>query len=206
MPYAIGLTGGIGSGKSTVAKLFEELGAGVVDTDKIAHDLTSIGGAALPALSTEFGSEYVATDGSLNRAVMRKRVFSDPDAKRRLEAILHPLIREAVDQQVESSSTPYVILAVPLLVETGAYTDRLSRVLVVDCDSEVQVARIMVRSGLSDADARAIMGNQVSREERCHAANDLILNSEMLLALRPAVLVLDQRYRALSAMGESQRH
>ena len=205
MPYTIGLTGGIGSGKSTVAGLFEDLGAGVIDTDKIAHDLTAVGGTAMPALSAEFGAEYVAADGSLNRAVMRKRAFSDAEAKRRLEAILHPLIRQAVNQQIESSSTPYVLLAVPLLLETSAYCDRLARVLVIDCDSETQVMRTMARSGLSDTDVRGIMQAQVSREERCRAANDIILNSEQLQALSSAVKVLDQRYRVLAAMDQSQR-
>ena len=159
----------------------------------------------MPALSAEFGAEYVAADGSLNRAVMRKRAFSDAEAKRRLEAILHPLIRQAVNRQIASSSTPYVLLAVPLLLETSAYCDRLARVLVIDCDSETQVMRTMARSGLSDTDVRGIMQAQVSREERCRAANDIILNSEQLQALSSAVKVLDQRYRVLAAMDQSQR-
>ena len=198
MAYVVGLTGGIGSGKSTVAALFAALGAGIVDTDKIAHKLTGINGAAMSALGAEFGAECIAPDGSLRRDAMRQQVFSDANAKRRLETILHPLIGQEVERQLKISSASYVLLAVPLLVETGAYQDILSRTLVVDCRSETQVARTMARNGLSTEDVKAIMAHQASREMRCGVADDLVLNDDGLQALVPAVAVLDQRYRTLA--------
>ena len=198
MAYVVGLTGGIGSGKSTVAALFAALGAGIVDTDKVAHKLTGINGAAMPALAAEFGAECIAPDGSLRRDAMRQQVFSDANAKRRLETILHPLIGQEVERQLKISSASYVLLAVPLLVETGAYQDILSRTLVVDCRREAQVARTMARNGLSTEDVKAIMAHQASREMRCGVADDLVLNDDGLQALVPAVAVLDQRYRTLA--------
>ncbi len=134
MPYVIGLTGGIGSGKSTVAAAFARHGAVIVDTDVIAHELTAPGGAALDQVRRAFGHDYILPTGALDRARMRERVFREPDAKRRLEAILHPLIRAEADRRVLAARGPYVLLVVPLLVESGALRERYQRVLVVDCD------------------------------------------------------------------------
>ena len=198
MPFCVGLTGGIGSGKSSAARIFDELGAGVVDTDEISHDLTRSGGAALAAIRSAFGEEYVAADGGLARASMRQRVFSDAAARRKLEAILHPLIREEVRTRVAAANRPYVVIVVPLLLETGTYRDLIQRILVIDCSKEAQVARTMERSGLAEAEVRAIMAAQAPRAVRLAAADDVLLNDGDLAALRRAADTLHQRYLALS--------
>ena len=200
MPFTVGLTGGIGSGKSTVERLFQGFGAHIIDTDAIAHSLTTATGQAMPAILSQFGVDFLNPDGSLNRTVMRQRVFSDPNAKRKLEEILHPLIRREVDTQLNRSAAPYIVLAVPLLIETGAYHDRVERVLVVDCAEEQQVRRTKERSGLSESEVRNIMAAQVEREERTRHADDIILNNGGLPQLAPTVAVLDQRYRALAVL------
>ena len=138
MPYCVGLTGGIGSGKSRAASLFGELGAEVVDTDEISHEITGIGGSAMPAIIATFGTAAAAADGSLDRAVMRRLVFGNPDARKRLENILHPQIREHARRRMARSAAPYVLLVVPLLLETGGYRDLIQRVLVVDCEDSPQ--------------------------------------------------------------------
>ena len=148
MPFCVGLTGGIGSGKSVAARMFGELGAAVVDTDAIAHELTRPGGRAMAAIRRGFGAEYIAAGGGLDRARMRRLVFRDAGAKKRLEAILHPLIRRRSRARIAAARRPYVLIVVPLLLETGAYSDLIDRVLVVDCDEERQIARAMARSGL----------------------------------------------------------
>jgi len=198
MPFCVGLTGGIGSGKSSAARVFEELGAAVVDTDEISHELTRPGGAALPAIRKAFGETYVAADGGLARTSMRQRVFSDATARRKLEAILHPLIRQEVHARVAAASMPYVMIVVPLLLETGAYRDLLHRILVVDCGEDVQVVRTMARSGLAESEVRAIMAAQLSRAARLAAADDVLLNDGDLAALRSAAVALHQRYLALA--------
>lgn len=194
MRYVVGLTGGIGSGKSTVANLFAELGAGIVDTDAIAHELTGPGGGAIAAIAAAFGAEVIAATGALDRRAMRERVFADPPAKKRLEAILHPMIREISDHRIAEAQAPYVILAVPLLVESGAYGERVDRVLVVDCDAALQVSRVMQRSGLTEAAVRAIIATQASRDERLAAADDVIVNSGGAEALRGQVAALHRKY------------
>ena len=166
MTFIVGLTGGIGSGKSAAAKLFEELGAAVVDTDAIAHELTAPGGTAIAPIRAAFGDEVVAPNGALDRAAMRRKVFTDAQAKGRLEAILHPMIRAEADRRSAAARAPYVVLVVPLLVESGGYRSRVQRIAVVDCPEAVQVARVMSRSGLSAGEARAIMAAQVGREAR----------------------------------------
>ena len=200
VPFTVGLTGGIGSGKSTVERLFQGFGADIIDTDAIAHSLSGPKGLAMPAILSQFGVDFLNPDGSLNRTVMRQRVFSDPNAKRKLEEILHPLIRREVDTQLNRSAAPYIVLAVSLLIETGAYHDRVQRVLVVDCAEEQQVHRTKERSGLSESDVRNIMAAQVDRKERLRHADDIILNNGGLPQLAPAVAVLDQRYRALAVL------
>ena len=204
MPYTVGLTGGIGSGKSVVANLFEKLGAAVIDTDVIAHQLTAAGGTAIPAIQAQFGGDFLNADGSLNRAAMRQRVFSDSTAKQTLETVLHPMIRRQVEAQIAVSDAPYVLLAIPLLVETGAYLDHIERVVVVDCNEPLQLARTVARSSLAPSDVKAIMATQVSRVERLRHADDIILNNGELDSLTIPVAVIDQRLRALATAQEKR--
>ena len=196
--FSVGLTGGIGCGKSTVADLFAGLGASIVDTDAIAHSLTAPHGAAMPAIVAEFGPDFATPDGALDRARMRSLVFSDAGARGRLEAILHPRIRDATAAAALIATGPYVIYAVPLLIESGAWRERVSRVLAVDCSEDTQVARVMQRSGLSADQVRAIMATQVTRTQRLAAADDVIDNDDGLEALLPQVSRLHERYLALS--------
>ena len=207
MPYIIGLTGGIGSGKSTVAELFGTLGATVIDADAIAHALTAPGGSAMQAIRTAFGEDYIDPEGVLDRAKMRNLVFADPAAKKNIEAILHPLIRAESDRLSATASGPYVILMIPLLVESrGAKPpgrDRYRRIAVVDCPAEIQVARVMARSGLSEPQVRAIMAAQASREQRLAAADDVIDNAGLAQALRPQVERLHRQYLALAGAAHS---
>lgn len=199
MTFVVGLTGGIGSGKSTVADLFVAQGAGLVDTDAIAHALTAPGGAAIEPLRASFGDDFIAADGALDRARMRAHVFADPSARGRLEALLHPLIRDEARRRVEASDAPYVVLAVPLLVEAGNWRERCHRVLVVDCPVEQQRARVMVRSGLSAEEADRIIAAQATRAQRLAAADDVIDNSGPAATLRDRVDALHRRYLTLAA-------
>jgi len=192
--FVVGLTGGIGSGKSAVAALFAELGADIVDTDAIAHQLTGRGGAAIEPIRAALGGSVIAPEGALDRPAMRRLAFSDPAAKQRLEAILHPMIRGEADLRCVSAQGAYVILVVPLLVETGSYRGRVDRILVVDCAEATQVARTMARSGLTEAEVRAIMAVQAGREARLAAADDVIDNDGGLEALRAQVEALHRRY------------
>lgn len=199
-PFVVGLTGGIGSGKSAVAERFAAKGAAVVDTDAIAHALTGPGGAAMAAIGAAFGPEVVRADGALDRPAMRRLAFADPAARQRLEAILHPLIRAESDRQAKAAADhPYVLLVVPLLVESGTYRERCQRILVVDCPEAVQIARVMARNGLAEAEVRAILAAQASRAERLAAADDVIVNDGALEALEPRIDALDRDYRRLAA-------
>jgi dephospho-CoA kinase len=196
MPYVVGLTGGIGCGKSKAAEFFAELGAEVVDTDAISHALTGPGGQAMEAIAEAFGPTYVRADGALDRARMRSLVFADAGAKARLEAILHPLIRAESLRRIRDSAAPYVILVVPLLLETGGYRELLSRVLVVDCEESQQIARVAARSGLAEDEIGRIMRAQLPRAERVAAAHDVLVNDADLETLRARVRALHQRYLA----------
>ena len=200
MSFVVGLTGGIGSGKTTVAQLFADLGAAVVDTDLIAHELTSAGGRAMPAIAAAFGQDVLYGDGSLNRAAMRRLSFSDPLQRQRLEGILHPLIREEslTNCRRAEGSSPYVLLVVPLLIESGAYRDHVNRILVVDCDETRQIERVMARSGLSENEVRAIMAVQANRLTRLAAADDVVDNDGPCVELHARVSELHQRYLELS--------
>jgi len=193
------LTGGIGSGKSRIADLFVERGAALVDTDAIARELTGPGGAAMPALLAEFGEEAADASGALDRAAMRRLAFADPERRRRLESILHPLIREEAARRCAAATAPYVILAVPLLVESGGYRDRCRRILVVDCPEATQIARVMVRDGCDEAAVRAIMATQATRAERLATADDVIVNDGDFSALAAQVDALHRQYLQLSA-------
>jgi len=172
----IGLTGGIGSGKSTVARLLVDCGAFLVDTDAIARALTLPGGAAMPALAAEFGAGMVAPDGSLDRERMRERIFADPAAKNRLEAILHPMIAEETQRQAALAGTHPVVFDVPLLTESSYWRERVDRVLVVDCHEATQVERVMARSGWTADAVQRVMALQASRSARRAIADAVIFN------------------------------
>lgn len=198
MTFVVGLTGGIGSGKSRAAEAFAALGAEVVDTDAIAHQLTAPGGGALGAIVEAFGADALGADGAMDRSRMRERVFRDPAARRRLEAILHPMIRNESQHRVAAARAPYVVLVVPLLVESPGYRDRVARVLVVDCPEDEQVARVVARSRLAPAEVQRIIATQAPRARRLAAADDVIDNSGDMDALGTQVLALHQRYLELA--------
>ena len=197
--FVVGLTGGIGSGKSAAADAFAALGVSVVDTDAIAHELTAPGGVAMPGLVAAFGAEVAAVDGALDRARMRRLVFADPAARERLEAILHPLIRTLSAERCRLALSPYVILAVPLLVESGTYRERCDRIVAVDCPEGLQICRVMARNGLAEAEVRAIMATQASRGERLAVADDVITNDHDLANLEKQVGELHRKYLQLSS-------
>ena len=234
--FTVGLTGGIGSGKSTVADCFAAHGVPVIDTDAIARELTAPGGAALDAIRAVFGETVMQTDGTLDRAALRRRVFTDADARRQLEGILHPRIRQVVEQTLAALAAPYVLIVIPLLVqrqdhpqgagrgckadksattthrpkgerlaaypsrvETGGYRDLLNRVLVVDCPEDLQIARVMARSGLSRDEVMAILAAQAGRAERLAVADDVLVNAASPEALRAQVAALHQRYQTLAS-------
>lgn len=209
----IGLTGGIGSGKSAAADYFAALGISVVDTDAISHELTAAGGAAMSAILATFGSAMLTADGALNRIAMRQRVFTEPAARLQLEAILHPLIRETSQRRVEiaqrrivstnsanalvgADDTPYVILVVPLLIESKNYRERVSRVLVIDCPEETQITRTMARSAMTRDEVLRVLASQATRAQRLAAADDVIDNDGSLAQLQQRVAMLDKAYRA----------
>jgi dephospho-CoA kinase len=185
--FTVGLTGGIGCGKTTVADQFAALGASVIDTDQIAHALTTPHGAAMPALLAEFGDDFATADGALDRAKMRALVFTDPGARSRLESILHPKIREATAAAAAIATGPYVIFVVPLLVESGSWSERVSRVLVIDCPEALQIQRVMSRNGMPEAQVHAIMAAQATREQRLAVADDVILNDDGMDLLAPQI-------------------
>nr|WP_314629805.1 dephospho-CoA kinase [uncultured Noviherbaspirillum sp.] len=197
-PFSIGLTGGIGSGKSLVADMFAALGATLIDTDQIAHLLTAPGGLAMPAIASQFGPDFIDANGAMDRARMRAAVFSDPAVKRRLEAILHPLIRVETERAAAEAQGAYRIFVVPLLVESGKWKERVSRVLVVDCPEELQLARVIARNGLAEAQVRAIMAAQASRQARLDAADDVIVNDAGFAELTPQVERLHALYSELA--------
>lgn len=193
-PFVVGLTGGIGSGKSAVAERWGRLGAAIVDTDAIAHRLTAPGGDAIAPIIEAFGPEIITGEGALDRAAMRARAFADPSARELLESILHPLIRRVCEEEAGRAEAPYIVLVVPLLVESGAYRDRCRRICVVDCPEAVQIARVMRRSGLDETTVRSIMAAQASRAERLAVADDVIDNSRDLGFLLAQADALHQRY------------
>ncbi|REE17106.1 dephospho-CoA kinase [Paraburkholderia sp. BL27I4N3] len=197
--FAVGLTGGIGSGKSTVADLFAAHGVPLVDTDLIAHRITARHGIAMPPIAAEFGEEFVAPDGSLDRAAMRALVFSDDSARKRLEGITHPLIRAETEREQREAQGPYVIVVVPLLVESGKWKARVNRVLTVDCSIETQISRVMSRNNFSREQVLAIIARQATREARLAAADDIIDNDNAPLdSLESQVDALHRVYLSLA--------
>lgn len=196
--FSIGLTGGIGSGKSTVADLFAEQGVSVIDTDLIAHQLTAADGSAIAQIRSAFGPEFVLPNGAMDREKMRETIFGTPAAKKKLEAILHPLIRAETERAAAEAQGAYLFFVVPLLVESGIWKNRVTRVLVVDSPEEIQLQRVMQRSGLSEQQVRAIIAAQVPRAARLAAADDIIFNHGNTAELRPQVEKLHQHYLALA--------
>lgn len=176
MRFTVGLTGGIGSGKTTASECLESLGASIVDTDAISHRLTGPGGAAMGAIRAAFGSGFVTRQGALDRDAMRSMVFADARARSRLEAILHPAIRREADAALARADGPYAVVVIPLLFETRSYLDRLNRVLVVDCPAALQLRRAAARSDLAEDEVRAIMGAQWPRWRRLQMADDVVWN------------------------------
>lgn len=201
MPYIVGLTGGIGTGKSTVSDMLSGMGADVVDTDEVSRALTAAGGAAMPEIEARFGREFVTSEGALDRAKMRQLVFSDERFRRELEGILHPLVRRESQHLIAKATGPYVVVVVPLLLETRTYRGLAHRVLVVDCDPEVQVARVMKRSNLSRDEVLAIMAAQLSRAERLRNADDVVTNDDGIDELESQVRPLHERYLKYAATG-----
>ena len=199
--YVVGLTGGIGSGKSAAADCFATHGIVIVDADAVAHELTGPGGDAMTAIAAEFGHSVVTPEGSLDRAAMRKLAFSEPEARTRLEQILHPRIRRICDERCAAATSPYVLLVVPLLIESGTYRQRCQRLVVVDCAEETQIARVMARSKLSRAEVERIMAAQASRSQRLAAADDVIDNEGLPDALPHQVAALHDKFMELARIG-----
>jgi dephospho-CoA kinase len=194
----VGLTGGIGSGKSEVAGQFAALGVPIADADVAAHAVTAKNEAGYRAVVAAFGERALAADGNLDRAWLRETVFADPEARKRLEAILHPLVRDQLDREVAGWRGAYGMLVVPLLLERGGARSRVDRVLVIDCPEDEQVRRVTLRSGLSEQDVRAIMATQLSREARLAQADDVIDNGGPRSALAPQVASLHAFYSDLA--------
>ena len=197
-PLRIGLTGGIASGKSTVADLFAELGVPVIDTDVIARNVVAPGQPALEEIANRFGPQVMDADGRLDRAAMRKRIFTDDKARRELEAILHPRIGAETRRQSESAGGPYQLIVVPLLT-SSALRDFVDRILVVDCEEERQIERLLARDAETEEQARRILATQSSRAERLAIADDVINNNNSIDSLRGQVADLDRDYRRIAA-------
>lgn len=198
MRLIVGLTGGIGCGKSATSQLFSELGVDVIDTDVISQQLTQPAGLAIPLIKKEFGTDFITTDNALDRSKMRELVFSNDGARLRLENILHPLILQETLLHIEQSHSPYIILVVPLLLENNEYRALVQRTLVIDCEEEQQLKRTMARSHLSEQQVKAIMATQISREARLQNADDVIVNNQDLAYLRTQILQLHRTYLSLS--------
>lgn len=192
----VGLTGGIGSGKTAVSDLLGQLGAGVIDTDLIAHQITAPGGKAIPLIEACFGPEFIDTHGALDRAKMRALVFTKPEARKALEEITHPLIRQETlrqASQLADGGVPYLVFVVPLLIESGSWVGQIDCLVVVDCPEEAQINRVMHRSNLSRAEVEGILKAQTSRQERLSLANVVIDNAGGLPQLQSVVEQLHQK-------------
>ena len=192
----IGLTGGIGSGKTAVSELLAQLGAGVIDTDQIAHQITASGGSAIPLIQKHFGAEYIDESGALDRSKMRSLVFQDLESKKALEAITHPLIKQETIRQAQllaQANFPYLVFVVPLLVESGSWKGQIDHLVVVDCPEAIQIERVMQRSNLSKTEVEAIIKAQATRKERLALADTVIENQGKLTDLQSAVRQLHQK-------------
>ncbi len=193
--YVVALTGGIGCGKSEATKIFAELGVPITDMDVISHQLTAANQPLLNAIAADFGQSYITPEDALNRAAMRKLVFSDDAARAKLNAILHPAIfDEAIQQLNQHKSAPYQILAIPLLFENPGYLPHIQRILLIDCDESTQIERVKQRSQLSETEIRNIIKAQTPREKRLAQADDVIKNDENIEKLREKILLLNKKY------------
>jgi len=197
-PLRIGLTGGIASGKSTVTQRFNELGVPVIDADVASRAVVAPGSVGLQQVVLRFGPQVLAATGELNRAALRDQVFRDPQLRKDLEGILHPLIRSYMERQAEEAVFPYLIMAIPLLIEGGSPRQRADRILVVDVDEPTQMRRLLARDGGSAEQARAILASQVSREVRLAAADDVLRNDGTVADLQQSVDHLHERYMDLA--------
>ena len=191
--YKIGLTGGIGCGKSTVSDLFKQHAIAVIDADEIAHQLVAPGQKALQQIKMAFGEDYISPDGSLNRNQLRDCIFREPDKKLLLESIMHPLVYAQINQQLNQLNSPYAIVSIPLLIETGMQT-LVDHILVIDCPMEMQINRVKLRNQLSDAQITAIISHQVDRSERLTQADSVINNTRGLSYLRQQVDLLHKQF------------
>ena len=193
--YIVALTGGIGSGKSEASKIFSELGVPITDMDVISHELTAANQPLVSVIKAEFGKTYISPEGALNRAAMRKLVFSDATARAKLNAILHPAIfDESMRQLALHQDAPYQILAIPLLFENPNYLPHINRILLIDCDGSTQIARVKQRSQLAETEIRNIIKAQTPREQRLSQADDVIENNENIEKLRKNILEIHQKY------------
>jgi dephospho-CoA kinase len=206
--FSVGLTGGVGSGKSTIAMMLSARGAAIIDADAIAHQLTNTGGAAIEALREAFGTAAIAADGSLDRARMRAHVFSDSAARTRLESLLHPMIRIAMRErgaELIAGGCPYAVFVVPLLVETGSWRGNVDRVLLIDCSQATQIARVRARSGVDEKLAQRIITAQATRPQRLAAADDVLINEAPLEEIQRKVGHLHRAYLRSATMKESSK-
>ena len=198
MQLVIGLTGGIGCGKSLASQYFSDLGVCVIDTDVIARTITQPNGKAMVEIKNVFGISYLTKDGALDRDKMRQLIFSDKNTRLRLEKILHPIILSETVQQIASTHSPYVVVVIPLLFETKDYDTIVHRILVIDCDEQQQISRVMARNNLSEQQVKSIMATQVSRKERLQKADDIITNNQDTDYLKTEVAKLHSKYLSLS--------
>ena len=197
MSLIIGLTGGIGSGKTSATRFFAAEGIAIIDADTIAHELTGAQGDAIPNIKKYFGVDFITKNGKLNREKMKNRIFSDINSRKKLEEILHPLIQAEVMHRIENASSPYIIVVAPLLLETGDYCETVTRILVVDCNEEYQISRTVSRDGLSKEEVRTIMATQKSRQERLNQADDVIVNDTDISSLQEKVKLQHNIYLSL---------
>ena len=197
MSLIIGLTGGIGSGKTSATKFFAAEGIAIIDADTIAHELTGAQGDAIPNIKKYFGVDFITKNGKLDRKKMKNRIFSDINSRKKLEKILHPLIQAEIMHRIETAFSPYIIVVAPLLLETGDYCETVTRILVVDCNEEYQISRTVSRDGLSKEEVRTIMATQKPRQERLNQADDVIVNDTDISSLQEKVKLQHNIYLSL---------
>ena len=197
MSLIIGLTGGIGSGKTSATKFFAAEGIAIIDADTIAHELTGAQGDAIPNIKKYFGVDFITKNGKLDRKKMKNRIFSDINSRKKLEEILHPLIQAEIMHRIETAFSPYIIVVAPLLLETGDYCETVTRILVIDCNEEYQISRTVSRDGLSKEEVRTIMATQKPRQERLNQADDVIVNDTDISSLQEKVKLQHNKYLSL---------
>lgn len=197
MSLIIGLTGGIGSGKTSATRFFAAEGIAIIDADTIAHELTGVQGDAIPNIKKYFGVDFITKNGKLDRKKMKNRIFSDINSRKKLEEILHPLIQAEIMHRIETAFSPYIIVVAPLLLETGDYCETVTRILVVDCNEEYQISRTVSRDGLSKEEVRTIMATQKPRQERLNQADDVIVNDTDISSLQEKVKLQHNIYLSL---------